>query len=134
MNAMYKRTTRVALLALAAAYLYTGLWAVFSAHGWYDGYPGFGHHWVDRYGPFNHHLALDAGSGFTAVGLLLAIVAFRLDTMLLRTAMVVALALGIPHLIFHLQHSGKDMPTFDAWLSTISLALGVVIPAALLWI
>ena len=121
---------RIALLYLAVIELATGVWALVDPSGWFRNFPGLGRHWTAVDGPFNHHLAVDAGAGFAAVGVLLVIAAVRMDRRAVQLALVALLVHEVPHLVYHLAHgtlSGSDLVISDG-----GLALGVALAAAVL--
>ena len=94
---------RLLLAILAAVNLETGLWALLDPGGWFEASPGFGRHWVGVQGPFNEHFAVDAGAGFLAVGIALAVAVWMRRSALL-VALIVLLAHAVPHLAFHVFH------------------------------
>ena len=68
-------------------------------------------------GPYNAHLVGDAGVGFLAVGVVLALAAMWMDARLIQAAAVAAAVHGAPHLLFHLRHPNDSLGSVDTWLS-----------------
>ncbi len=58
---------------LAVPQLVTGAWAILRPAGWFADFPGIGPALVAAEPPFNRHLATDAGAGFLAIGVCLAV-------------------------------------------------------------
>lgn len=110
-----------------------GVWAEASPTNFYRNFPGFGHHWLPPMGAYNEHMLRDFGAlnlGLT-VAALVAVVALTRST-----ALAVGLAwfvYGVPHLAFHLAHTDA-YSTADNVANLTSLALGVVVPAAAIWL
>ncbi len=66
---------RVVMLLLGVPSAVTGGWALASPQGWFNDFPGWAPSLVAAYPPFNEHLALDAGAGLFASGLLMTVAA-----------------------------------------------------------
>lgn len=124
---------RPLLALLAAVQLATGAWALLASRSWFGDFPGLRTGWVAAHPPFNEHLAVDAGAGFLATGVALAIAAWRPDRVLVRTAAIVYLVHAVPHTTFHLLDPGSGLPPLDVWLSSGGLVVGVLAALALLW-
>jgi len=123
---------RFALIALAVPQLATGLWAVIDPSGWYDGFPGGGRNWVSVDGPFNHHLAGDAGAGFLATGVVLALAALWFERRVVQMALITLLAFAVPHFLYHLNNNA--LSGSDSAISYGGLAFAVAVPAVLLFL
>lgn len=121
---------RLGLVVLAVPSLQVGVWAVVATSNWFAEFPGFGRHWTAAEPPFNEHLATDAGAGFLAVGVVLALAAWWLERRLVITALVGALAFMIPHTLYHLR--SRTLDGVDLILSYGSLIGQVVLAAVLL--
>ncbi|WP_156960243.1 hypothetical protein [Amycolatopsis taiwanensis] len=73
----------------------------------------------------------DVGALTLAYVLMLAVAAVTMDRLMIRTALAASLVFAVPHFFFHLTH--LDGFSLSAAISqTVSLALGVLLPAALL--
>jgi hypothetical protein len=116
------------VVALPAAWV--GVWATIAPRSFYDDFPGTSS-WVAPLGPYDEHLVRDVGAfelGLTIVALF-AIV--TLERRLVQAALLAFLVSGIPHLVYHLSNTGP-LTTADNLISLAGLALGVVVPVALL--
>jgi hypothetical protein len=122
---------RAGLAALAFSATVVGAWALLAPRSFYDDFPGGGRHWVAVDGPYNEHLVRDVGELNLALALVLAVAAFTLVPLVVRTAAAAALVNGIPHLAYHLANLG-DYGTADKVGNAVSLSLVVVVPAAVL--
>jgi hypothetical protein len=116
---------RVALLLLAAAGLYQGLWAQVAPRSFFDDFPsGLG--WVAVDGPYNEHLVRDVGGLVNGLSVVAVLAAWRLSRSLLMATAVGWLVYSLPHLVYHLGH-----PLDDAGMQAVNvLVLGsqVVLP------
>ncbi|MGE5829669.1 MAG: hypothetical protein ACM30G_15115, partial [Micromonosporaceae bacterium] len=119
----------VGLLALAN--LWWGVWARFAPRHFFDTFPGFGQHWTAAYPPFNEHLVTDLGSTFLTLGFLLAVAAVLDDRRVRAVVLAGVLIFNTLHLVFHASHPGT-LGGSSLGASVTTLALGVVVPAALL--
>jgi hypothetical protein len=63
------------VIVLAVPQLAIGLWAVLAPANWFEKFPGIDPRLVAAEPPFNAHLATDAGAGFLAIGIALAVAA-----------------------------------------------------------
>jgi hypothetical protein len=117
------------LLAVAAADL--GLWALAAPRSFYDDFPGGGRSWVSAVGPYNEHLVRDVGGLNLALALLLVAAAVLLERRLVIVVLVAYLVNAVPHFVFHVSHM-DELSTADQVGQTVSLALAVVVPLALL--
>ena len=98
---------RVALVVLAVAGLYQGIWAQVAPRSFFEDFPG-GVSWVAGEGPYNEHLVRDIGGLVNGLSVVALVAAWSLSRTLL-----VANALGwavyaLPHLVFHLAHPLDD--------------------------
>jgi hypothetical protein len=94
---------RVALLLLAAAALYQGVWAQLAPHSFYESFPG-GMGWVATEGPFNEHLVRDIGGLVNGLAVVAIVAAWTLSRTLAWATALAWLVYGVPHLVFHLAH------------------------------
>lgn len=121
------------LATLAVPQLGTGLWAVLAPHHWYENFPGVGSAIVAADPPYNAHLATDAGAGFFATGVALAVVAVWARRDLMRIALVTFLAFSVPHVMFHIAHSAPSLSTAVKARSVAMLAFSVGLGCVFLW-
>jgi AhpD family alkylhydroperoxidase len=126
-----QRGIRVALLVLAIPQLGIGVWAVASPSGWFETFPGAGNNWLPLYGPYSEHLAVDVGTAFLAIGVMLALAAVWMDRRLIIAAAIAYLVYQVPHTIFHL---GADdvLPAGDQLANGIGLVLAVLLPPGII--
>ncbi len=94
---------RAALLLLAVAALYQGVWAQVAPHSFYQDFPG-GMGWIANEGPYNEHLTRDVGGLVTGLGVVAIVAAWSLATPLLVANALGWLVYGVPHLLFHSIH------------------------------
>lgn len=121
---------RAGLVVLALPAAWVGIWATFAPRSFYDEFPGTSN-WVAPLGPYDEHLVRDVGAfelGLTVVAVF-AIV--TLERRLVQAALAAFLVSGIPHLVFHLSNT-EPLSTADNAVSLAGLAVGVVVPLALL--
>ncbi len=118
---------RIILVVLAVQNLVTGVWAVLAPRSFYDGFPGLGRHWVSANPPFNQHLIGDAGAGFLAVGVVLAVAALWQHREVVRVALIAFLVNDIPHFLYHVMHPADALGSTDKMLSTGGLGLLAVL-------
>jgi hypothetical protein len=122
---------RVGLVLLALGQGFAAGWALVAPRSFYDSFPVPGAHWVSALPPFNEHLVRDYGASFLAIATLALIAAWLADRRLVRVALVVWIVAALPHLVFHLAHSGDPSgPKGAASLAT--LALNAFVPLVLL--
>jgi hypothetical protein len=98
---------RIALLLLAVAALYQGVWAQVAPRSFYDDFPG-GMGWIAGEGPYNEHLTRDVGGLVTGLGVVAIVAAWSLATPLLVATALGWLVYGVPHLVFHSIHALDD--------------------------
>jgi hypothetical protein len=116
---------RVALLLLAAAALYQGVWAQFAPRSFYDDFPG-GLGWVAVAGPYNEHLVRDVGGLVSGLGVLAIVTAVWLTTPLLVANAASWLVYSLPHFAFHVAHPLEEAPMQA--LNVVVLTSEVVLP------
>jgi hypothetical protein len=121
---------RVGLGLLAVAAAVVGVWALAAPRSFYDDFPGGGSSWVSAVGPYNEHLLRDVGGLNLTLALLLVVAAVLLERRLVIVALAAYLVNVVPHFIFHVTH--MDVSTGDQVGQTVSLALTVLLPLALL--
>jgi hypothetical protein len=122
---------RAGLALLGVLHLAGGVPAVVAPRWFFDTFPGFGHRWTAAYPPFNRHLIADLGATFITLGALLLLAAWLADRRVGAAALAGTLIFSTLHLVFHATHAGA-LTGFDLTASLVALALGVLLPAALL--
>jgi hypothetical protein len=129
----YAKEFRAALVALGAPLAGIGIWALAAPRSWYDEFPGAGMHWIPAFGPYDEHLVRDLGGLYLGLGLLLAFAAVSLARPLVQGALGMLLVFALPHFAWHLTELDA-LSTGDNVVSVTTLALSVVLPAALLYL
>jgi hypothetical protein len=94
---------RVALLVLAVAALYQGVWAQVAPRSFFENFPG-GMGWIATEGPFNEHLVRDIGGLVNGLAVVAIVAAWTLSRPLVLATALGWLVYGVPHLAFHLAH------------------------------
>lgn len=122
---------RIGLWFLTVLQVGVGCWQLFLPHSFYADGPLPSHHWVDLLPPYNEHLMRDVGALTLALAVPLAAAAVTLDRRLTRVALVASLVFTVSHFVFHATHL-EHFSTGDAVGQTITLAVSVLLPAALL--
>ena len=122
---------RAGLGLLAVAATVVGAWALAAPRSFYDDFPGGGRSWVSAVGPYNEHLVRDVGGLNLALALLLVAAAVLLERRLVIIVLAAYLVNAVPHFIFHVSHM-DELSTGDQVGQTVSLALAVLLPLALL--
>ena len=122
---------RVGLGLLAVAAADVGVWALAAPRSFYEDFPGGGRSWVSAVGPYNEHMVRDIGGLNLALAFLLVVAAVLLERRLVIVALAAYLVNAVPHFIFHVSHM-DELSTGDQVGQTVSLALGVLLPLALL--
>lgn len=117
---------RLGLALGAVIELVIGGWAQFAPQSFYDDFPT-----VDLTPPFSEHLMRDFGGATLAIGVVLAIAAFRPDGILGWVAPLAYLVFAVPHFAFHLHHL-EGATTAEAVLLVTELALSVLLPVLLI--
>jgi hypothetical protein len=97
------RVARTALVLLAAAALYQGLWAQLAPLSFYQDFPG-GMSWLAGEGPYNEHFVRDIGGLASGLGVVAALTAWSLSRPLVIANAAGWLTYALPHLAFHLVH------------------------------
>ena len=116
---------RVALLLLAAAALYQGLWAQLAPRSFYDDFPA-GLTWVAVAGPYNEHLVRDVGGLINGLGAVAIVAALWMSTPLLIANAVGWLVYGLPHFVYHVSHPLAEAS--EQALNVVVLTSEVVLP------
>jgi hypothetical protein len=119
------------LVLLGLLHVSWGVPAVLAPRWFFDHFPGLGHHWTAAYPPYNEHLMTDAGAAFLTLGVLLLIAAWLRDRKVTATVLTGLIVFSAVHLAYHAGHPAQ-LRGVDLAASLVSLALGVVIPAAML--
>ena len=122
---------RAGLGLQAVATMVLGVWALLAPRSFYGDFPGGGRSWVSAVGPYNEHLIRDVGGLNLALALLLVVAAVLLERRLVIVALAAYLVNAVPHFIFHVTHM-DELSTGDQVGQTVSLALAVLLPLALL--
>ena len=117
---------RVVMLLLGVPNVVTGGWALVSPQGWFDNFPGWAPALVAAYPPFNEHLALDAGAGLFASGLVMTLAAVWTKRDIAILASTAYLAFALPHAIWHAVNPSDQLTASEDVVSTASLVLAVV--------
>jgi hypothetical protein len=128
---MRDMTTRVLLALMVVQSAFVGLWAALAPRSFYDDFPGGGHHWISAVGPYNEHLIRDVGTLNLALAAVAVAALVRPDRYLVQVVAGATLVSSAPHFLYHLFHLDV-FDTTDKVLQTTSLALTVLVPAALL--
>lgn len=122
---------RIVAALIALIGLYTGVWAQFFPSGFYTSFPGLGHHWVDTLPPYNEHLVRDVGGLYLALAAVAIVAAIRPSRLTQVAAGLAAVVESVPHLVFHLAHTG-DLSAVDAVEQAAGLGAQLVLGLALL--
>ena len=126
------RMIRAGLLVLTVYARVVGIPALLAPSWFFTEFP-LGRGWVAELPPYNEHLVRDAGALFTGFGVLLGLAAAQPRPILVRAALIAWTVSAFPHLLFHLTHAG-DLEWVDAVPELSLLAVGVLLPLALLWL
>ena len=116
---------RVVMLLLGLPNLVAGGWALASPQGWFDNFPGWAPSLVAAYPPFNEHLALDAGAGLFASGLVMTVAAVWNTRDIAIMACIAYLAFALPHAVWHWVNPSGELVASEDAVSTASLVLAV---------
>ena len=131
---MVARWVRIGVLVLLALpQLVTGVWAVFAPESWFDSFPGFDPRLVAADPPYNAHLATDAGAGFLATGLALAVAAIWGRRSGVIIALVAYVGFSVPHVLFHAFNPAPGLTDREDVLNVVVLVSGLVFAAVLAW-
>lgn len=119
--------------ALAVPQLLIGLWAVVAPHNWFERFPGIDPRLVAAQPPFNEHLATDAGAGFLATGVALAVAALWGHRAALQIALLAYAAFSAPHLLYHAANPAAALSGGEDLLNVGVLASGPALAALFAW-
>jgi hypothetical protein len=125
------RHSRAGLIFLAVTQGAAGLVQLFAPATFYEDFPLPSTPWVSLLPPYNEHLMRDVGALTLAYVLVLTAAAIWPERRLVQVALAANLMFTVPHFVFHATHL-DHYPTGSAVGLTITLALAVLIPAALL--
>ncbi|HET6215145.1 MAG TPA: hypothetical protein VFE14_19935 [Micromonosporaceae bacterium] len=120
------------LWLLGLLHLGWGIWALVTPYGFFTTFPGLGQRWTAGYPPYNAHLVSDLGATFTTLGVLLVTAAVLRDRRVSIVVLTGVIAFSGLHLLFHAVHHGL-LTGGSLGASIAALALGVLVPAVLLW-
>jgi hypothetical protein len=120
---------RTGVVFLAVTQGAVGAVQLFAPKVFYNDFPTTNHPWVSLIPPYNEHLMRDVGALTLASAFVLAMAAVTMDRLMVRTALVANLIFTVPHFVFHAFHL-EAFPTGDAIGQTISLGMGILLPAA----
>ncbi|HEY2670291.1 MAG TPA: hypothetical protein VGJ07_07925 [Rugosimonospora sp.] len=118
--------------ALGVVELSWGAWAYFAPANFFLDFPGFGHRWTGAYLPYNEHLTSDLGATFLTLGALLVVAAVLDDRRVSVVVLCGVAGFNVLHLAYHAGHRG-ELVGADYAASLVALALGVLVPVALLF-
>lgn len=131
---MVERWVRIGVLALLAVpQLVIGTWAVLAPESWFDSFPGFDPRLVAADPPYNAHLATDAGAGFLATGLALAVAAVWGRRSGVIIALVAYAGFSVPHVLFHALNPAPGLTSGEDVLNVLVLVSGLIFAAVLGW-
>jgi hypothetical protein len=122
---------RAGLALLGVLYLAGAVPALLAPRWFFDRFPGLGQRWTAAYPPFNQHLVADLGATFATMAALLLVAAWLGDRRVAVVVLAGVLVFSTLHLVFHATHHGT-LAGVDLVASLVALALGVLVPAALL--
>lgn len=117
------------ILAIAVPQLVTGAWAVVAPKHWFDHFPGVGPMLVAAEPPYNAHLASDAGAGFLAVGVAVAVAAILGRRMLMMFALGIYAVGTLPHVLYHAINPAPALSRAESTVSVMMLATGLAAAA-----
>src|SRR3954453_16774928 len=98
---------RVALILLAVAGLYQGVWAQVAPRSFFEDFPG-GMSWVAGDGVYNEHLTRDIGGLVNGLAVVAIVAAWTLSKPLLAANALGWLVYALPHLGYQLGHPLDD--------------------------
>jgi hypothetical protein len=122
---------RFGLIYIVLSSLFVGLWAQFWPGEFYSSFPGFGRAWISIDGPFNEHLIRDVGGLNLGLGLSAVLALAFPQTRVIQAVCVTALAFGLPHYVYHLEHLSALPHLSDRIANVMTLGLNVTVPAVL---
>lgn len=123
----------VTILTIAVPQIVTGAWAVVAPQHWFDHFPGVGPLLVASEPPFNAHLASDAGSGFLATGIAVAIAALIARRQLLLFALAIFAIGVIPHVLYHLTNPAPGLTDTENIVNVMMLMSGLAVAGVCAW-
>lgn len=133
-NEELPRWVRVgSIVTISVPQLATGAWAVVAPQHWFDHFPGLGPMLVAAEPPFNAHLASDAGAGFLASGVAVAVAATLGRRLLLMFALGMYAVGALPHVLYHAINPAPRLSDAENFVSVMLLATGLVAAAVLAW-
>lgn len=121
------------LVTLAVPQLVTGAWAVLAPQDWYESFPGIDPRLVAAEPPFNTHLATDAGAGFLATGVALAVAAAWGRRSGVYLALLTYLAFAIPHFVYHAAHPAPGLTGAEDTRNVVLLGSGLLLALLFAW-
>jgi hypothetical protein len=124
-GAARRLVARVALLLLAVAGLYQGLWAQVAPRSFFEDFPG-GMSWVAGDGPYNEHLVRDIGGLVNGLSVVAIVAAWSLSRPLLAANALGWFVYAVPHLGYHLSEPLDDAGMQE--LNVLVLVIEVVLP------
>jgi len=128
------RFITVIMVLLAVPNLFAGAWAVVDPEGWFDNFPGWAPALVAAFPPYSEHLAVDAGAGLFASGLVMMLAVFWRTREMAIMASVAYLAFALPHAVYHVLNPSDSLSAGEDFQSTATLVLAVVGAAwVLMW-
>lgn len=129
-----RAVARVALLLLAVAGLYQGVWAQVAPHSFFEDFPG-GMGWVADDGPYNQHLVRDVGGLVNGLSVIAIVAACTLSTTLLVANALGWWVYGVPHLIYHLTQplDGAGAQAVNVMVLTSEIVLPLLGLLAVSW-
>ena len=131
---MVTRWVRLGAFALLALpNLVIGTWAMAAPDRWFDTFPGFDPRLVAADPPFNEHLATDAGAGFFATGLALAVAAIWGRRSGLLIGLVAYAGFTVPHVLFHAFNPAPGLTGSEDVVNVVVLASSLVFAAVIAW-
>lgn len=118
---------RVALLLLAVAGLYQGLWAQVGPRSFFEQFPG-GLSWVAADGPYNEHLVRDIGGLVNGLSVVAIVAAWSLSRPLLAANALGWLVYALPHFAYHLSRPlhETDMQVQNVLVLSAEVVLPVI--------
>jgi hypothetical protein len=123
-----RRSVRFAVAALAFEMFLLGIPASVAPRWFFDEFP-VGRGWVAGHGPFNEHAIADFGYAYLGLGVVLVWAAVQPSRLLCRVAAAGATVVNLPHLLFHVTHSG-DLSFGDNVTQAALLVVAVLVGVA----
>ena len=120
---------RAVFAYLALQSVVVGAWALFAPRSFYDDFPGAGRSWVSVDGPYNEHLVRDVGALNLAILVVFVLAALRPTPDRIRLGAIVAIAWGLPHLLYH-SFNTDGLGTGDVVANLGGLVVFVLLPTS----